>query len=172
MLTYNLDVEAGFCNGSRGVIIRFSETRPKVPEVRFVNGMELLIQHQIWDLKVGHGTKITRTQLPLALGFASTIHKCQGSSLDVVEVDLGKTIFAPGQFYTALSRVRNLEGLCITDLSFDGVRIHAQAEEYYDELEKLSLKGLKKTLFLCLRRYGIPRGPAMIACSYVVPLYT
>ncbi|KAE8241865.1 hypothetical protein A4X13_0g7226, partial [Tilletia indica] len=50
------------------------------------------------------GEKSVRRQLPLALGWATTIHKAQGLSASICVVDL-RQIFAPGQLYVALSRV-------------------------------------------------------------------
>ena len=40
--------------------------------------------------------KCVRTQVPLALAWALTVHKAQGASLDLVVVDL-QGAFAPGQ---------------------------------------------------------------------------
>jgi len=40
--------------------------------------------------------KCVRTQVPLALAWAMTVHKAQGASLDLVVVDL-QGAFAPGQ---------------------------------------------------------------------------
>lgn len=53
------------------------------------------------------------TQYPLKLGWAFTIHKVQGLTLDRLYLDLGGGAFAHGQTYTALSRCRSLEGLAL-----------------------------------------------------------
>lgn len=45
-------------------------------------------------------------QFPLSLGYAMTIHKAQGKTLDAVVVDISRGAFAHGQTYVALSRTR------------------------------------------------------------------
>ncbi len=52
-------------------------------------------------------------QLPLRLGWALTIHRAQGRTLEKVFVDLSRGAFAAGQAYVAISRVTRLEGLLL-----------------------------------------------------------
>ena len=53
------------------------------------------------------------TQFPLTLGWALTIHKCQGMTLDSLRIDIGNGAFAAGQTYVALSRCKTLEGISL-----------------------------------------------------------
>lgn len=45
-------------------------------------------------------------QFPITLGYAMTIHRAQGKTLDAVVVDISRGAFAHGQTYVALSRTR------------------------------------------------------------------
>ncbi|MCM1324244.1 MAG: AAA family ATPase [Acetobacter sp.] len=63
-------------------------------------------------------------QFPLQLGYALTIHKAQGKTLDRVIVDIDRGAFAHGQLYVALSRTRKKQdmyikrALCEDDIIF------------------------------------------------------
>lgn len=64
--------------------------------------------------------KYHKYSYPIQLAFASTVHKAQGMTLDTVVYNNGTREFAFNQRYVALSRVRKLEDLVITDPWQDG----------------------------------------------------
>jgi ATP-dependent DNA helicase PIF1 len=130
MLRYNLCVEMGICNGSRGVILNIS---PEGVLVRFLSGMKMIITRQVWTVKDKHG-KMERNQIPLILAWSITCHKIQGLTMDYAICNLGPSIFSPGQAYVALSRVRNLRGLFISDFLLDSIYADKKALTYDNEL--------------------------------------
>jgi len=130
MLLKNLDVEAGLVNGSRGVITRFTESQ--APVVKFVNGYEMPMEVEAWMSE--DNPKIGKMQYPIRIAYAITIHKSQGATLDCALVDIGKDTFEYGQAYVALSRIRSLEGLFISDFQIDKIRAHPRVIEFYQLL--------------------------------------
>ena len=56
---------------------------------------------------------LSRTQLPLTLAWAITIHKSQGATYDKAIVNIGEKEIALGLTYVAFSRVRTLAGLLL-----------------------------------------------------------
>ena len=137
MLLANLNLELGLCNGSRGVVVRFADPKPtdvarfRAPIVRFVNGAELPIAYYAWRVKSPEGWSVLHEQLPLRLAWAMTIHKSQGMTLEKVEMSLN--VFERGQAYVALSRVRSLDGLSISNLRPEAIRAEPAVVELYEQ---------------------------------------
>jgi ATP-dependent DNA helicase PIF1 len=141
MLTWNLDIDGGLVNGSRGVVTSFVDD---IPIVRFLNGKEMPMKYNAWPLEEGKNTLLEVIQVPLRLAWSISIHKAQGLTLDCLLIDLG-SIFTYGQAYVALSRSKSLEGLSISSLKFNRFYAHPKAVEYYEMLDgKTVEKKVKK----------------------------
>lgn len=131
MVIFNISLEAGIVNGSRGVLIDFIEGFPKI---RLLNGTEIVIPRQGWNYKE-YNSKINviKSQIPLIPAYALTIHKSQGATLDTAIIDVGSKIFEHGQLYTALSRVKSIDNLYL--INFDKTRIicNQKVKSFYTE---------------------------------------
>ena len=75
-------------------------------------------------------------QYPFVLGWAITIHRAQGRTLEKVFVDLSQGAFASGQAYVAISRVTRLEGLILrTRPRMRDFFVHERVSAFLDYIE-------------------------------------
>ena len=83
---------------------------------------------------------IKRTQFPLMLSWAYTIHKVQGLGFDkaVISFDLIKQrSFNNGKIYVALSRVRSLAGMyLIGEFKSNATKSDKRAQQEYERMRK------------------------------------
>ena len=127
MVNWNIDVEKGIVNGTTGIIkslnidsvlIQISNT-DKLFKIKYVN---------IKDENTG----ITLEKImPLQLAWGITIHKSQGATIDYLLTDLGSSIFADGQAYVALSRVKNLNNLALIDVKKKSFKTNYNVKRFY-----------------------------------------
>ena len=137
MCTVNLDLESGICNGSVGVITGFSSggIGIPIPTVKFSNGVTRQITIKYWQseefpiLAIG--------QIPLKLAWAMTIHKSQGATLTMGEIDIGSSVFECGQTYVALSRIQSLEGLYLCGLNPSKIKVNPKVRDFYLKIPKI-----------------------------------
>ena len=133
MSIINIQSDRGLdvCNGSQGIITGFCAISG-CPQVKFNNGIEMIMTRNVWQSDKIPGIGVS--QVPLILAWALTIHKSQGATLDAAEIDVGSGIFECGQTYVALSRVKNLDGLYLTSFDASKIRINRKVKEFYDNL--------------------------------------
>ena len=130
-LTSNIDVPDGLANGVRGIIthimtndqgcvtailVKF-DGRKVGDKAKGSSQYKWQYPHAVPIYRYGvpfqyKNITVFCSQFPLVLSWASTIHLVQGLTVDQIVVDLSK-IFASGQAYVALSRVKTLKGLQI-----------------------------------------------------------
>lgn len=145
MLRRNLWTSCGLVNGAirtvTDIVVEPGEDFPLVIMIKFdryrgptVNGSVPIAPTESSWVSNGHNCK--RTQFPLLLAFAVTIHKAQGITLDKVVVNLGEKETSLGLAYVALSRVRTLEGLAF-DKGYNYTRFSSIASSRNLSLRKI-----------------------------------
>ena len=152
MLRRNIDTSAGLVNGARGIItavdlqnpaevsaihVRFFDKRVSIPNSEKTSIAITPISAYFHGKK---GSLLQRTQFPLTLSWACTIHKVQGLTLESAYVDIGPKVFANGMAYVALSRIVSLSGLHLIDFHPDSVKM--QMPDVDLEMKRLRQLGL------------------------------
>lgn len=138
MCIVNIQLDNGdiLCNGAQGIVVDIN--KQGLPIVKYKNGYQMTMFYHIWSSELIPGIGVS--QIPLILAWALTIHKAQGATLDIAEVDAGSGIFECGQTYVALSRVKSLEGLYLRSFDAKRVRINKKVQDFYEILEQEEVK--------------------------------
>jgi len=116
------DTDGRWVNGTVGVISECLDKNKKCIKVK-IDGITHRVEREEWKKvkftydedsdEVLEEVVSSFKQFPIKLGWAVTIHKSQGLTLESCAVDLGEGAFATGQAYVALSRCKKLDSLTL-----------------------------------------------------------
>ena len=114
------DPEGRWVNGTLGTVSECLDKKKKYIKIK-INNKTHKVEREEWNKvrftydedsdEVLEEVISSFKQFPIKLGWAVTIHKSQGLTLESCSVDLGTGAFATGQAYVALSRCKNLNSL-------------------------------------------------------------
>lgn len=135
--------QKGWINGDTGTIISMGSDTMLVRSD--ISGDALEVGRMSWERyaytydeknqKIDKEEIGTFSQFPLGLGWAVTIHKSQGMTLESAVVDLGSGAFSDGQTYVALSRCRRVDGLRLArNLNERDIKANREALGFYKSI--------------------------------------
>jgi ATP-dependent exoDNAse (exonuclease V) alpha subunit len=127
-------------NGDLGTIERVSEEQweehgPEWVDVSFDRVGSIRIRRYPFQKKVNDGSQriiFEVQQFPFIPAYGLTVHKAQGMTLEVVNIDGNKVNFAAGQVYVAVSRCRHETGLRIQNSSMFEAFTRPSVDRYYN----------------------------------------
>ena len=142
--------EKGVVNGTLGKIVNFTKN-DDFPVVETTDGRIVVAEPASLTVADERGKKLAEiAQIPLRLAWAITVHKSQGMTLDAAEIDLSRA-FEAGHGYVAISRVRNLDGLKLSDFNEMALSVDPDAlfidAEFQKKSQNLAAEFAKKPIF-------------------------
>jgi ATP-dependent DNA helicase PIF1 len=109
-----------------------------------VGNKTILVPYAKWTRTINDLGELVLWHLPLRLAWASTIHRAQGQTLDLVDISLDSSVFEVGQAYVAVSRAKSLDGLRFSAFDPTVIKADSKVKEFYSRpFETQRLDALK-----------------------------
>ncbi|DAC81588.1 TPA_asm: S1H [Hydra MELD virus] len=102
MITKNIDIDNGLCNGAMGKVVSFNDLGVTI-KIKKTKHVIPLLKEEILDAK--DHLIASRFGLPLQVSFAITVYKAQGLTMEGAVVDMNSKAFCNSLYYVAFSRV-------------------------------------------------------------------
>ena len=137
------DSAGRWVNGTVGVVTQCSEKTKKYIKVKVGKDIHKVEREEVNkvryiydddDDEMFEEVVSSFKQFPLKLGWAVTIHKAQGLTLESCSVDLCTGAFATGQAYVALSRCKTMNTLNLyRELRISDAMVDPDIQDFHTE---------------------------------------
>lgn len=160
MITRN--ISNNVYNGSRGVIVGFKENYKlnykKIPDwkknkihkieefinnndkslpiIKLENNRFITLEPMIFTYDGIYNSYVDIIQLPIKLGYAITVHKCQGMSLNKCIIKLN-SVFTTGQVFVALSRVTDVKNVKVINFNKNKIHVNNKCINFYNLIKNI-----------------------------------
>lgn len=131
------DPQKRWVNGTRGTVVDLSKDESGLERITVEkeNFRHVTVDRVQFSLLDGDGQhQASVINYPLILGYATTIHKSQGATMDDLWVNLSN-LWEPGQAYVALSRLRTGQGLRLLGWTARSFLVDPQVNHFYKNLD-------------------------------------
>lgn len=133
--------QAGYVNGQRGTVEKIVKGEVYV---LLDDGNTVKVERNNWE-KIGYkdsaegftkSVEASFSQLPIKLGWAVSVHKSQGMTLEGINLHTGvRGCFSHGQLYVALSRVKDISTISLVKpLQDEELIVKKEVKEFYDNV--------------------------------------
>lgn len=147
LVIFNKNNPPYFINGSMGEVV---DLHNEFLRVRLLQDNKVItVEKEIWqsfsyEYDAKTDTVVEKEtgsfeQFPIQLGYALTIHKAQGKTLDKVIIDTNRGAFAHGQMYVALSRTRKFSDIHMTqNINVQDIILDTRVLDFLEQMHKIT----------------------------------
>ena len=130
ILMANLHIGRRLVKGAQGIVTGFTKSQPHYPIVKFEH-CQCVVRSFMWSLDYSQETKMWYAQIPLKLGWAHSIYRMRGMTMDHIEVDM-RDLYGPGQVYDVLSKVRTLSSIFFISVHYSTIKANPECVVFYE----------------------------------------
>lgn len=132
MINRNIDQDLGIVNGTRGVVLKLYDD---YIIINLLDGSEYTVSffHVKPHPFISNLNNLDFKYIPIQLAWSVSIHKSQGMTINSLSADLGRSVFACGQAYTAISRAKDLKSIHLTKICQHSFKANKDVIEFYSK---------------------------------------
>lgn len=130
ILMVHLNHQFGLVRGAQGVVTGFTESTPHFPVVSF-SKCKCVVKPYMWSVHFTKETKMWYSQIPLRLGWAHSVHKLRGMTLENTVISMSE-LSEHAQCYEVFSKITSLNKINLLSVSLSVIRAHDECIQFYN----------------------------------------